>query len=799
MKKQLALLLSALLITSSGTGFAAWTGSPVSGVGGITASSATSVEVTVGDASNPRLEMTWNAFTCDSGQTVTFRQGAGASSYFSVLNRLNTGAVTNFAGTIQTADSGGTLSKIGQVFFVNPYGFNINNGAQINCGAVTLSTMDLPAAERTHFGDNQYKAITFTNSGSPLVPGAQGILVYAGSAINCENNVILLSDNALNLCGDAGTRTITASTTAVTPSGTILLAQVGGISLVPANSNPVNQRWFNITPCDTSAVAYFTSSPTDSVTLRSSGVYALSDNSNAANYMAVGTWSTQSMDNRMNVNSYYVYKGNSANTVKVHNINNCTDGATAGGMSSFSYYGNVANLSPADNPPITNVDFDGTITQKTGASTTSFYYGEIYNGSVGGTTTIDETAYDSHQTLANTFFGTFPVGAAAPALRVFCKAGDLVQSAAFDAYPNGRQLLVYAGGTDARVIFMDKANLISNLTIYGADGGAGLFNNRDLSLSNAYLTHVIPAGSPPPATLPGLYLTSTGNISQPANGVLYTPYLYAVSGKSGGTISMSGNYNSVNDNYDPLTPGPVSGSFDAYFCNDGSHTLSFNNNGTAELDLLRVKNTSTSLSVTSNTALNIGDQTLAAGITINGGINLTSNNYLVNNVTRFGGISTNGTLTAAGGGNITLVADSLRVGHAITSASGRLTYDRSSFDAQPVSANSGVNWNGGSLVSNAVAGYAKAAVVIKLGTDGAFRDSGGYGGVISTNYDHASLAATPYAAIYGGTYLSPLYGSSWTNISMSVAQFTADIETNLAAVKTTHSLLDINNLWATPF
>ena len=89
MKKQLALLLSALLITSSGTGFAAWTGSPVSGVGGITASSATSVEVTVGDASNPRLEMTWNAFTCDSGQTVTFRQGAGASSYLAGVTRVH--------------------------------------------------------------------------------------------------------------------------------------------------------------------------------------------------------------------------------------------------------------------------------------------------------------------------------------------------------------------------------------------------------------------------------------------------------------------------------------------------------------------------------------------------------------------------------------------------------------------------------------------------------------------------------------------------------------------------------------
>ncbi|HUQ25614.1 MAG TPA: filamentous hemagglutinin N-terminal domain-containing protein [Burkholderiales bacterium] len=82
------------------------------------------------NTSTTNTTINWQTFSIGSGETTRFNQPSSSSV---VLNRV----VGTDPSTIL-----GTLSSNGQIFIVNPSGFTIGSGAQINVAGLNLSTSD---------------------------------------------------------------------------------------------------------------------------------------------------------------------------------------------------------------------------------------------------------------------------------------------------------------------------------------------------------------------------------------------------------------------------------------------------------------------------------------------------------------------------------------------------------------------------------------------------------------------------------------------------------------------------------
>ena len=75
----------------------------------------------------------WEDFSIDAGEKVRFDDGAKTRNY---LNLVEGKAMSRIYGTIEGGNN---------VYLVNPHGILFADTAQVNTGALYLSTMDIPA------------------------------------------------------------------------------------------------------------------------------------------------------------------------------------------------------------------------------------------------------------------------------------------------------------------------------------------------------------------------------------------------------------------------------------------------------------------------------------------------------------------------------------------------------------------------------------------------------------------------------------------------------------------------------
>ena len=118
---------------------------------------------TVTQGSGAAAVVNWNSFDVSASETVNFIQTADQW----LLNRINAG------GTGSASQIDGTVTAGGNVVFLNPRGVMLGNGASVDVGSLTLSTLNVDDAAFTRFatGEDNLLFSPFTDGGTPIVDG----------------------------------------------------------------------------------------------------------------------------------------------------------------------------------------------------------------------------------------------------------------------------------------------------------------------------------------------------------------------------------------------------------------------------------------------------------------------------------------------------------------------------------------------------------------------------------------------------------------------------------------------------
>lgn len=145
----------------------------------------------------PKAILNWQSYNVGAGNTLTYRfqDGAGnlpAGASFSTLNRIWQGSPSEIAGRIQVQPG-----QNGQITLINQNGIIFRDGAQINVGSLTASSLDI--------SDSLFSAGIASNLMADMVAAFAGtagglVKVDAGAELKTETGgrVLLLAPNVEN-------------------------------------------------------------------------------------------------------------------------------------------------------------------------------------------------------------------------------------------------------------------------------------------------------------------------------------------------------------------------------------------------------------------------------------------------------------------------------------------------------------------------------------------------------------------------------------------------------------------------
>ena len=169
----------------------------------------------------------WDSFSIDAGQTATFVQPNVSAA---VLNRVTGGSLSSIAGQ---------LNANGQVFIANPNGVVFANGAMINVGGLTATTLDVADSQFMQGGQLDFSgtsAASVINDGS-ITATAGNINLFAADVQN--NGTLTAPHGIVNLGAghnvtlhENGTYTVTGANGAVQVLNTGLID--GGRAMLTA-------------------------------------------------------------------------------------------------------------------------------------------------------------------------------------------------------------------------------------------------------------------------------------------------------------------------------------------------------------------------------------------------------------------------------------------------------------------------------------------------------------------------------------------------------------------------------------
>ena len=122
--------------------------------------------------SSHRAIVNWESFSIGAGDTAKFTMPNGGS----ILNRVTGSDISAIMGNLQAN---------GNVYLINPHGVLIGNGARINVGSLTASTLDL---------DN----LNFLNGGTLNFSGDSSASIQNFGEITSLGDVFLIGRNVSN-------------------------------------------------------------------------------------------------------------------------------------------------------------------------------------------------------------------------------------------------------------------------------------------------------------------------------------------------------------------------------------------------------------------------------------------------------------------------------------------------------------------------------------------------------------------------------------------------------------------------
>ena len=718
MNRPLALLLTVMMLCSCAAPVAAIPSGPVIVAGSVVTISGLGTNETVVLVGAPgggsRAAINWAWLNVETGESLIFRDGTGSGN-FAVLNRVTSGMQTHITGTIKTQDSGGNDAQVGQVFIVNPYGFNIDSGAHINCGAITLSALDTDPAT---FVNSPNKPIVFT-TGAAL--GTSGDIVFmAGTDTRALNYIAVLGAGQVDIDLDMGTRNIIADPN----SGTLLLAQANSITLNVAD--PAKIGYSGVTSCVYAGFAYFSSARGGyEAIMQADKIINIVDNNSATGSVEIGNKDGISATGGLFCHNFELYYGNANSTLSIYDISN--HGAA---MTQFRYIGAPSWANVLINNP---------------AQAASFGYGEVYDNT-GGVYQLNVAALQAGYDYAKGVTGFNLTSTDSGYRAVITKDGYITQGQdpAQSNIPGGNwSFEAQDTYLNNMIILMNKGNYFSGLAVNGAAGGAGFFNADTAATGLTVHTSAL-TGSYSAPDHAGLYLTSLGDITQ--DGPIYAPYLYAVSSKNNGTVTLT---NAAND---------ISHEFDVYLRNSGTHTLDYTNAGDGALNVKRMTADCGVVTVTANTPINLNSSVLltAERLAV----------YATDHVS--GGMATSSPITVVSALqtaiDCTLQAPIIQINGSVTSQTGRVMLWNNNAAADIlVSA---------PIYSYASLSFARAAIVLNGGGTAVNANPAL---LHCVNFDSTNIG-TPYIGIYGAngqpvppgyiavTFLSPTNFSTQINL-----------------------------------
>lgn len=129
----------------------------------------------------PKAILNWSQLNLRQGEILNFNQ---ASSNWAALNRIHDMNPSTIAGTVNAA---------GHLYFVNSNGIIFGNGAQINVGSLTASSLNIT--------DELFNSGILSNPTSPVFNGNSGfVFVEEGAAITAATGgrVMLMAPNVEN-------------------------------------------------------------------------------------------------------------------------------------------------------------------------------------------------------------------------------------------------------------------------------------------------------------------------------------------------------------------------------------------------------------------------------------------------------------------------------------------------------------------------------------------------------------------------------------------------------------------------
>ena len=131
----------------------------------------------------PKAILNWETLNLANGETLNFNQ---ASASWAALNRIHSIDPSNIAGNV---------NALGHVYFINSNGIIFGNGAQINVGSLTASSLDITDTLFKNGVISNPKVFSFSGSAmSGLVE------VKAGATLNANGagRIMLLAPNVTN-------------------------------------------------------------------------------------------------------------------------------------------------------------------------------------------------------------------------------------------------------------------------------------------------------------------------------------------------------------------------------------------------------------------------------------------------------------------------------------------------------------------------------------------------------------------------------------------------------------------------
>ncbi len=127
----------------------------------------------------------WNNFNTSTGESVTFNQPSALSA---VLNRIDSGAITQFNGA---------LNANGRVFVVNPAGVIFGNGSTVNVAQLVVSGLSMNL-DIDPLKDESEEFLDIANGADMHFTGGSGVIENRKGAINADS-VFLVGKKILNI------------------------------------------------------------------------------------------------------------------------------------------------------------------------------------------------------------------------------------------------------------------------------------------------------------------------------------------------------------------------------------------------------------------------------------------------------------------------------------------------------------------------------------------------------------------------------------------------------------------------